>query len=126
MTWLAPIFAQATVPDPNILSQAAEKYGVIGVLSVICVALALALYKTVAIVQAKDAMIVAAKEAQISERDKRIETEREYGRYLQKVEQDHGDEVKALLAGQLEVANRTKDAVLTLKEAIERDQRSRP
>lgn len=125
MNWLPTWFAQAA-PDPNILSQAAEKYGVIGVLSVICVALALALYKTVSIVQSKDAQIVAAKDAQIAERDKRIETEREYGRFLKQIEADHGEEVKSLLAGQLDIANRTKDAVLALKEALERDQRSRP
>ena len=115
---MTPLFLQAGV-SPDVLSSAAEKYGVIGVLSVVVVGLLIALRIVLSQLDAKDKALDVEKDKAIAERDKRIEAERQTVReYTAKLETE-----RALFVG---VVKDVQGAILTLNATVERDQRSRP
>lgn len=122
---MTPFFAD-TIPDPSMLANAADKWGVVGVLSVICFALVFAVIRMAGMIQQKDKDIAAEKDKAIAERDRRIESEKQAGKeYVQKLESIWSRQ-EAQLTGFVDVAKATKQQLETLTISIERDQRSRP
>lgn len=122
---MTPIFAQS-LPDPSLLANAADKYGVIGVLSVICFALAWAVLRLGGLIQQKDKEIAAEKDKAIAERDRRIEAEKQAGReYVQKLESIWSRQ-EAQLTGFVDVAKASDQRLTALIETLDRDRRTRP
>lgn len=120
-----PLFAQS-IPQPTALASAAERWGVIGVLSVFVALLIGALWYCIRLVERKQAEIDEEKDKAIAERDRRIETERQAG-------QKYAERLEAMQARQeiervsfVDIAKATKQSLDTLNATIERDQRSRP
>lgn len=122
---MTPFFAQS-LPEPTAFASAAEKWGVIGVLSVFIALLIGALWYCIRLVEKKQSEIDEEKDKAILERDKRIETERQAAaKYAERLEamQARNDTERMSF---VDIAKATKQSLDTLSSTIERDQRSRP